>query len=115
MTVTQALRELDELLKDEERALIEINLEHVVTLSTRKAELVRIVGDRLGGQEIDLSGIEENLARSVHDRAHRNRFLLQHLRGCLRTVSPESLPSSTYGRDGRASSARGSGMVRVRL
>lgn len=116
MTLEEALSELDHLLSEEEQALIKVDLDAVVTLSGRKNELVLYVEQELADEKDLLSEELLELARSVHEKAHRNRFLLQHLRGCLSVVNPVASPNQTYGRDGRASAANGAGaVVRVRL
>lgn len=115
MTVAAALEELHELLVEEERALIAVQLETAVKLGGRKAELVQLVEDEIAalGDEFPSDAVE--LARSVHSMAHKNRFLLNHLRSCLRVVNPTADATKTYGRDGRTKVRRAGGMVRVRL
>lgn len=115
MTVGEALKELDELLTKEERALITIDLDTVVGLTQRKTELVKLVEAEYTPDIGELTDPEIELARSVHSKAHRNRFLLQHLRGCLTTVDPVSNAGQTYGRDGVTKAVRPGGVVRVRL
>ena len=115
MMVVDALRELDELLTREERALIEIDLEQVVTLAGRKAELVQTVEEEIAASGDILPVAAKDLARSVHTKAHRNRFLLQHLRGCLKVVNPVGDSGQTYGRDGRTNQSRMGSGIRVRL
>ena len=115
MTLGEALQQLDELLTEEEQALIKVDLERVVSLADRKAELVAIVETTLADQEEKLPPLSKELARSVHMKAHRNKFLLSHLRSCLRVVNPVGISTETYGRDGRTSVSRAGGVVRVRL
>jgi flagellar biosynthesis/type III secretory pathway chaperone len=115
MSVARVLRELDELLTQEERALISIDLKTAVSLGERKAELVQRVDDEVAqlGDTFPLDAVE--LARRVHSKAHKNKFLLDHLRSCLRVVNPTAEATKTYGRDGRTMVRRNAGLVRVRL
>lgn len=118
MTLEEALRELDGLLCDEERALVAIELHRVVELAGRKAALVEALGDTLARESpADLPPPARSLARSVHERAHRNRFLVQHLRGCLSALVPSGdRGGRTYGRDGRARAlGSAASVIRVRL
>lgn len=115
MTVGEALKALDDLLTEEERALITVDLDTVAGLTHRKTELVQLVETRVTPDSGELSLSEIELARSVHAKAHRNRFLLQHLRGCLTTVDPVSNAGKTYGRNGVTKAIRPGGVVRVRL
>lgn len=115
MTVEETLKALNDLLNEEERALITVDLDQVVSLTQRKTELVQLVEARVTPDNGELSPTEIELARRVHSKAHRNRFLLQHLRGCLTTVDPVSSAGQTYGRDGVTKAIRPGGVVRVRL
>jgi hypothetical protein len=118
MTLEETLRELDVLLRDEERALVAIELDRVADLADRKTLLVEALNDALIRESPgDLSPSAQSLARSVHERAHRNRFLVQHLRGCLSALYPTGERGGrTYGRDGRARALGASAaVIRVRL
>jgi hypothetical protein len=115
MTVVEALRELEALLLDEERALIAVELDAALAVATRKSELVALIEQGLPVEAAPLSAEALNLARSVHEKAHKNRFLLRHLRSCLSLVNPVATATQTYGRDGRRTTLGGGAMVRVRL
>lgn len=114
MTYEEALLQLEDLLRDERRALLDIRLDDVVALGGRKAALLRVVEDglepgaRAGAELVDL-------ARRVREAADRNWFLIRHLRGCLVAVGGERSALPTYGRNGLASAPPAAGATRARL
>jgi hypothetical protein len=115
MTLRAVLTELEALLHEEERSLVAIDLDHVVALSSRKNELVEQVVALVGSPSADLPAELTDLARSVHEKAQHNSFLLQHLRGCLTTVHEKVPAGPVYGPDGRCADEQGRGsVVRVR-
>ncbi len=116
MNPEEVLSQLETLLETEQEALINIDLEKVVALGARKAELLLELELVLDQGEEALPPDSATLARRVQQQARTNRFLLRHLRSCLTVVDPTAAPTTTYGRDGRAQEAAGlGGMVRTRL
>ena len=115
MTLHAVLTELEALLHEEEHCLLAIDLDHVVALSSRKNELVELVAALVGPPAAELPAELTDLARSVHEKAQHNSFLLQHLRGCLTTVHEKAPDGPVYGPDGRRADEPGRGsVVRVR-
>lgn len=116
MSPKEVLSQLEKLLETEQQALINIDLESVVALGARKAELLLELELVLEEGEEALSPPLAELARAVQKQARTNCFLLRHLRSCLTVIDPTAAPATTYGRDGRAFAAAGlGGMVRTRL
>ncbi len=116
MNPEEVLSQLETLLETEQHALINIDLESVVALGARKAELLLELELVLEQGEEALPPSLAELAQGVQNQARTNCFLLRHLRSCLTVVDPTAVPATTYGRDGRASETAGlGGMVRTRL
>ncbi len=104
MTPLEALHALDDLLIEEEVALLGANIKAVVALGSTKAELLT----RLEDTPIDADSIEPDFVKQVRRKAEENLFLLRHLRGCLQVVNSDTgFAQSTYGRDGQELSRSG--------